>query len=215
MIHTVKYKSYDVRERPFRFDSYRLRHKNENWTGDRYALVFYNKDMNYVGRDDDARSTRIANEPERGWTWVPCVKNDEHAKGRLVNLLDNTRFPEDRCSGRRIHPKYGKNRGTFLSFGMSQSRKSRVQRAANDVHTRHNVNPNNAKHVDLYAALCNYVNTLVPYLFGTSDENQYTSCIVAKNSQCELHTDTGNIGPAVCMTLGNYSGGNLWVEEEQ
>jgi len=54
---------------------------------------------------------------------------------------------------------------------------------------------------------------LHPNLFGTTSSHQFQSCIVAKNSQCEWHTDKYNIGHACFTALGDYTGGELLVEE--
>lgn len=52
--------SHDLRRSLLVFDSWRLRHMNSPHTrGDRYAIVLYNKDMDYKGTDLDPKSTAL------------------------------------------------------------------------------------------------------------------------------------------------------------
>lgn len=211
-----EFERFDIREKLLQFDSQRLRHKNAPWKGDRYVLVFFNKDLNYADSDHHKRSVRIRNQPPQPHRWLPTLPQTpdvESAKQRLLQVLSQTSFLQDRCSGLRIHPKYGNKRGTFISFGLTQSRKNRTKRRAQGLHTRKNANQNNAKYRQLFDALCVYVNAVSEDVFGVSDKCRFTSCIVAKNSQCEWHTDSGNIGPAALMTLGSFRGGELLVEK--
>ena len=220
----VKHTAYDIRNRLLLFESQYMMHKNARWSGgNRYAIVFFNKDMDYsmnkrASQRKSPRSLRILNQPKQPTQWLrtqPATSPEVlQAKTHLLHVLNSIAFPEDRTSGLTPSSKYGKHRGTFISLGVTQSRKNRAKRAAQGMHTRKNVNQNNVKYERLYSALGAYVNTLTPRFFGTSDAHRYQGCIVAKNSQCEWHTDKGNIGPAVITALGTFTGGKLMVETE-
>lgn len=200
--------SVDVRHRLVRFDSQRLQHKNAPHTGTRYAIVLFNKDLNYAGSTEDARSNRIKADPPVHLSVVPTYPADQAA---FLEVLDATRFPQDRSTAGKPHSKYGETRGTFLSFGDTQSRKSRTARLEMGLTTRRSDNQNNTKYATLYQAFRTYMEVFAPGVFG----GVYTSCIIAKNSQCEWHCDTGNIGHASITALGPYKGGKLLVESDK
>ena len=202
------HQSYDVRHRLVRFDSQRLQHKNAPHTGTRYAIVMFNKDLNYAGSTEDARSNRIKAEPPVRLSVVPTFPADQAA---FLEVLDATRFPQDRSTSGKPHSKYGETRGTFLSFGETQSRKSRADRHFQGLDTRRSDSQNNTKYATLYQAFLTYMEVFAPGEFGGT----YTSCIIAKNSKCEWHCDTGNIGHASITALGPYEGGELLVESEK
>jgi len=222
--HPVQYHSYDIRDRLLLFESQDMMHKNANWTnGDRYAIVFFNKDMDYsmnkrVSKRKSPRSLKILNQPKQPTQWLTTqptnAKNVLQAKATLLKALRSIEFPEDRTSGLTPSSKYGKHRGTFISLGVTQSRKNRLIRAQQGLFTRKNANQNNKKYNTLYTTLRKYVNTLIPMFFGINDNYRYQGCIVAKNSQCEWHKDKGNIGPSVITALGTFQGGMLLGENK-
>jgi hypothetical protein len=214
---------HSIRNRLLKFDSQRIRHKNAPWTGDRYACVFYNKDLNYVGSKMCKRSNKLSRaKPSNELVWLSTTSSATttssavlDARARLLKILKVTRFPEDRTSGLTPSSKYGSKRGTFLAFGVTKSRKNRTLRMEHGMCTRKNINRNNTKYSELYSALSNYVNLLHPNLFGTKDSCEYHACIVAKNSQCEWHVDAGNVGPCVITALGDFRGGDLMVDMQR
>lgn len=220
----VEYTSYDIRDKLLLFESQDTRHKNATWTsGDRYAIVFFNKDMDYsmnkrASKRKSPRSFQILNQPKQPTQWLTTQPTTSKTvikkKAQLLKVLNSIEFPEDRTSGLTPSSKYGKNRGTFISLGVTQSRKNRLTRALQGLMTRKNVNQNNTRYKKLFVALSNYVNTLTPMFFGTTDKHRYQGCIVAKNSQCEWHTDKGNIGPSVITALGTFKGGKLLLEKK-
>jgi len=79
------------------------------------------------------------------------------------------------------------------------------------LHTRASWNPNNIKDNKLYYAFVAYINELSPNIFG--EKGMYSSCIIAKNSMCQWHTDKYNIGHATLTALGDYTGGELLMEK--
>ena len=210
------YDAYDIRHRLLQFDSQRLLHKNAPWQGTRYAIVFFNKDVNYRDDPRDKRSVKLQRAPPQPLTHLPTRRTPDvrAARHRLVTLLDRTRFPEDRTAAARPHSKYGDKRGTFLSFGVSQSRKPRATRRAQGLYTRRAMNRNNTLYGEVYKALLAYMEAFAPQTFGTHAKAKYQTCIVAKDSQCEWHRDTGNIGNGAITGLGAYTEGALWVERE-
>lgn len=211
---------HNIRNRLLQFDSQLIRHKNAPWTGERYACVFYNKDLNYADSDLCDRSNKLKRaRPTHRLHWIgtPPAQSAavRAARARLLDVLRATRFPEDRTSGLNPSSKYGTKRGTFLAFGVTKTRKNRLTRRQLGLLTRKHINVNNAKYPTLYNALCEYINLLHPDLFGTDDRCMYHACIVAKNSQCEWHVDAGNVGPCVITSLGNFRGGGLLVDMEK
>ena len=212
MSHTTK---HDIYHRLLRFDSYRIPHMNAPWVGDRYACVFYNKDLNYTGSNICTRSNHIKRIPPSDTIDVIDYKDTlvvQDARANFIEVLGRTRFPQDRTSGLSVSKKYGDTRGTFLSFGISKTRQSREKRHSQGLYTRKAHNINNIRHRELYEALCVYINAMVPGCFGVDDGNTYHACIVAKNSQCLMHKDKGNIGPCMITAVGNYEHGELVVE---
>jgi ketol-acid reductoisomerase len=62
-----------------------------------------------------------------------AVRQSEEAiekRAQLLKVLDQTKFTEDRSSGQRVHKKYGAERGRFVSFGLTQSRKGQASENA-------------------------------------------------------------------------------------
>ena len=215
MREVTEYASYDIRHRVLQADTRRLLHRNaRHHGGDRYVIVLFNKDLNYKGTALCARSTAIRAAPAlREPRYVPTREGAdvERARGALMGVLRRTRLPVDRCGDKAVnHPKYGAHRAHLLSFGISQSRKNRRVRALKGKHTRETANENNRKYVDLYAALCAYLDALAPNLFGPT--GVYHACIISKNSQCVWHTDKSNIGHASLTALGEFTGGELLIE---
>jgi hypothetical protein len=225
-----RYLTYDIKNKLLVFESQQLLHKNAPCTaggGDRYVCVFFNKDLDYASNKTQPqqrhcmRSHRILQQPPQRIAFLGGATHPTPARLRSIaskrralwEVLHVTRFPEDRTSGLKPSSKYGANRGTFISFGVTQSRKNRAARQRQGLYTRKNLNQNNTKQARLFRALAEYVNAIVPNLFGTDDHFAYHGCIVAKNSQCEWHHDAGNIGPAVITALGSFRGGKLHVED--
>lgn len=221
------YDAYNIKNKFLLFESSHLLHKNAPWTGDRYAIVFFNKDLSYVNSRQSKKCQRslrlLKQKKQQPITWVNPKQRLSTAdkrvirqkQKRLLQLLNETKFIEDRTSGVKPSSKYGDNRGEFFSFGVTKTRKNRKHRETQRLYTRKNINQNNTKYKAIYDALSDYVNTRVPDFFGTSDNSMFHMCIIAKNSQCEWHLDAGNVGPAVISALGDFSGGALWVEREQ
>lgn len=235
-------KSFDIHNRILQFDSQHVLHKNDTWKGDRYVCVFFNKEMNYKHSTRCKRSVRLRRiPPSNTFTWLtPPYPNEEpdqqcetikekamqhisgntvgrpssisHLRKHLLQVLQKTHFPEDRTSVFKPHSKYGDTRGTFISLGVTQSRKPRTLRKSRGLYTRKTHSPNNIKYRLLFQAVSEYVNAMHPHLFGTADHNKFHACIIAKNSRCEWHRDAGNVGPCAITGLGLYEGGDLLVE---
>lgn len=219
-----KYDTYNIKNKFLLFESSHLLHKNASWSGDRYAIVFFNKDLNYVNSrlsKKCQRSMRLLKQKRKQpitWLKTTTPVNErlvQQKRTRLLQFLKATKFLEDRTSGLKPSSKYGDNRGEFISFGVTKTRKNRKKREVHGIYTRKNINQNNTKYKSIYDALCKYVNTRIPNFFGTKDSCLFHMCIIAKNSQCEWHLDAGNVGPAVISALGNFSGGALCVERKQ
>ena len=212
------YDAHDVKHLLVQFDSQRLRHQNAEWKGTRYVVVFFNKDVNYRDAPVDRRTVRLKRQAQTPRPLCTLSVRDtalaREARAALVRTLDATHFPEDRTTSTRPHSKYGDQRGTFLSFGVSQSRKPRATRRAQGLLTRKSANQNNRKYAEVYAALGRYMDAFAPGVFGTTSASKYQTCIVAKDSRCEWHCDSGNIGPGAITGLGAYTGGALLVERE-
>jgi len=209
------FNSYDIKNKLLQAETSVLRHKNDTHSGDRYCIVLYNKNMNYKNSTCCTRSIAIQDHPyiNTNYMKVSDNKSVDTLRGELLDILDNTTFHKDRCTvsdSNAGHSKYGKNTGQFLSFGMTASRKSRETRADMGLYTRQSENMNNSKYSKLYTIFCEYINGLHPNIFGS--ESIYSSCIIAKNSQCQWHIDKFNIGTACLSCVGNYTGGNLLLE---
>ena len=211
---TLRYRTYDIRNRILEFDSGRILHKNAPWVGTRYVCVFYNKDLNYKGSNLCERSTRLLQKHPTPTQWVhtaPDTETLQYVRREFEREMDRTIFPEERVRGTSSSAKYGLRRGTFISFGITQSRGNRKNRSTRGLHTRKQTNDNNRKYAALYTALCRFTDLLKPGLFGTDDSNEYHACIIAKNSQCEWHTDADNLGGCAIMGVGKYGGGELMM----
>ena len=225
------YTPYDIREALVEFDSQRLLHRNEPWSGgDRYAVVFFNKDFNYVGERECARSCRLAEQPMRELHWLPrgdgggdaaAAAAVREAKDTLDAVCARTNFPRDSSyaytahSYAGAHSKYGGNDAWFVSLGWTVSREGKRDRLLRGERTKRRDNVNNQRFKALYQALLRYMHLVYPGVFGPTAAHRYTSCIVAKNSQCAWHRDNRNVGPAAIMAFGTYTrGGRLLVEDE-
>jgi len=218
MTMTFTHSSYDVRNKLLQAETATLRHKNAPHTGDRYVIVLYNKDLNYAGTDTCKRSCAIKTQQPVPIAYLNTNESlvVEQYRKELLSLLDETKIPKDRCSASTkhiTHSKYGTNEAHFLSFGVSASRKSRQVRAEAGITTRKSSNVNNTKYIRIYQTLCSYLECLHPLLFGESADHKFHACIVAKNSQCEWHTDKYNIGHACFTALGDYTGGEVLIED--
>jgi len=209
------YKSYDIKNKLLQAETSVLLHKNDTHSGDRYCIVLYNKNMNYKNSTCCKRSESILEHPYIDTNYMKVSDNEsvDMLRSELLDILNNTTFHKDRCTvgtSGAGHSKYGTNRGQFLSFGMTASRKSRKTRAEMGIHTRQSENQNNIKYSNLYNSFCKYINAVHQNLF--SDTGIYTCCIIAKNSQCNWHIDKHNIGSACLSGLGDYTGGHLLIE---
>ena len=207
----------DIKNRLLRFDSQRLPHKNAKSGGTRYVMVFFNKNMNYSsGQSIDERSTKLAQLGPQAIKYLTVRQTDEvlQKRAKLLERLEQTTFSEDRSSGLRLHSKYGAERGRFLSFGLTQSRKSQSTREADGLLTRQDENINNSTHLQLYGDLLDYMAWFAPGVFSEEADSMFNSCIIAKDSPCVWHRDKNNVGPAALTALGSFTGGELLVEKE-
>lgn len=229
----VSHTAYDLRNTLLIFDSWRLRHMNLPHTGGtRYALVLYNKNLDYVGTDCDARSVQLKRTAttKQDVVCVPVSVGDNkataNAQQALLAILRRTRFPVDTTNagtartgkGRNSYGsmKYGTNTARYLSFGAIASRKCRQKRAQNGLFSRRESNANNKRMSELYAAVLHYICCIGgPDLCGERPECRFHSFIVAKDSQCVWHYDYNNLGPAAITAVGDYTGGGeLLVETD-
>jgi hypothetical protein len=215
---------YDIRERPFVFESTLLYHANTpHALGTRYSVVMYNKDTRWASDKQpipkrthvfaDTKSD-LSNECDAYYLDQTDVNDLENVRSTLLHALTNTTFTNDRCSGGAPHSKYPDiQKSKFISFGNTLCRKSRAHQAAQGIDNRRGTNPNNAKHPTLFNALCAYLNTFQTGLFGVQEECAYTSLIITQNAMCRFHLDTSNFGNACILAFGDYSnGGELLVD---
>ena len=216
---TFPYSKYDIRNKLLRAETSTLRHKNALHTeGDRYVIVLYNKNLNYAGTQTCTRSCAIKAQSPVQTSYLLSKDSllvDQYRK-ELLSLLSETKFPKERSSAMSntiSHSKYGSNEAHVISFGISASRKSRQVRAEAGITTRKAVNTNNTKYLRLYQTLYAYLEAMHPTLFGFRADHKYHACIVAKNSQCEWHMDKHNIGHACFTALGDYTGGEVMIED--
>lgn len=212
----MHYKSYDIHNKIVQAETSTLRHKNAPHKGDRYCIVLYNKNLNYSNGDDCTRSSNIKKQEPTFTHMLPVFDTlpIQAYRSELLTVLNATNFPKDRCSALSktpAHSKYGTNTAHFISLGITASRKSRKERAEQGLLTRKSVNMNNIKYPKLYYAFSQYINELHPNIFG--ENAMYHACIIAKNSQCEWHVDKYNIGHASLTCVGDYTGGELMLEE--
>ena len=212
----MHHRTFDIRNKIIQAETSTLLHKNAPHKGDRYCIVLYNKNLSYVSGDECKRSTTIKKQEPITTHYLPVFDTlpvREYRK-ELLHVLSSTKFPKDRCSALSktvTHSKYGNNDAHFISLGITASRKNREERAEQGLLTRKSTNMNNFKYPKLYYAFHQYINELHPNLFG--EDAMYHACIIAKNSQCEWHTDKYNIGHAALTCVGDYEGGELLVEE--
>ncbi len=206
--------AYGIRHRVVRADTASWLHKNAPHTGTRYVIVLYNKDLNYKGSTECARSVAVRGaaaleRPE----YLKTREGEDVARARdnLLTVLERSTLPLDRCgNGAALHEKYASNPARLLSFGVSASRQSRAKRAARGLLTRATPNLNNVRYPAVYRALCAYLDALAPGLFAPDGE--YHACIVAKDAQCVWHRDKRNIGHAALTALGMFEGGVLLIQ---
>ena len=84
-----------------------------------------------------------------------------HARETLFDVLTRTQLPADRRSDQAVNnPSKYETKAHLLSFGISQSRKSRRERETQGVDTRATTNANNSAYPELYACLCAYLDAL-------------------------------------------------------
>jgi len=207
----ITYKTYDIRHRLLQFESTIYPHKNVPHIGDRYAMVFFNKPLNYTDTIDE-RTQMLQDAPNVCTQYLPTCENDKvrQARTHLLNVMSRVTFPCDRCGYKaKPHAKYGTTPGRFLSFGVTQSRKARKEREAQGLYNRASDNMNNDKYPELYDALNDYMSVYAPGVFGK--DAIYQSCIIAHNAQCEWHTDAGNVGHAAICTVGEYTRGDIMI----
>ena len=215
---------YDIHHKPLVFESQNLYHRNLVHTGDRYAIVLYNKNYTWASdRQPQAPRTKpFGTTKERlsigGDAYAldtpVSVKQLWRLEPELLEVLETTTFRPDRCRfGGKPHAKYvNSEQSRFLSFGLALSRKSRKAQLARGIYDRHSVNANNTRFPVLFDKLCTYLNTVHPNLFGLSDQFAFTSLIVARNAMCRFHLDADNRGPACIVGVGDFRGGNLLID---
>lgn len=203
---------FDIRERPLVFESTLLYHANTpHLSGTRYSVVLYNKDMRWAcdRAPQPKRTQPLSADTDIHYLDTSTVDTDENARSALLDALEQTTFYNDRCTNGNTHSKYPDlHHSKFISFGNTLCRKSRAHQASHGIANRQGVNPNNAKHPVLFEALCGYLNTFQPHLFGIDTSVfQYTSLIVTNNALCRFHLDNTNYGNACILALGDYTGG--------
>ncbi len=205
----TRYTAYDIRHNILQADTHRLLHMNAPHVGNRYCIVLYNKNLNYVGTTLCERSNEIMKQLPVETHYLQTVENEEIdcIRKEFVKVLGRTRFLQDRTTVSKPHSKYGNNYGYFISFGISATRKNRVGRS-----TRKAVNANNVRYKTLYKQFVKYVNTLHPGIFG--ENGMYHACIIAKNSMCQWHRDSTNIGHASLTAVGDFVDGALLIEDD-
>ena len=210
-------KSYNIHNKIIQSETSVRYHKNAPHTGDRYCIVLYNKNLSYANATERCkRSEMIKQQKPIDTHYLPVFDTPivNEYRLELLDVLKKTNFPADRCSAQSItpaHSKYGNNVGQFVSLGITASRKSQMERAEKGVFTRKSINTNNMKFPKLYYVFNRYINELHPNLFG--ENAMYHACIIAKNSKCEWHTDKHNIGHAALTCVGEYTGGELLIDE--
>jgi len=207
--------SYDIYQKPLVFESTQIYHKNSTHEGTRYCIVLFSKDFRWA----DTKSPRVhRTEPfatdKQGLAQAGDAYYLQSGTADVLPLLealDNTTFRPDRCSGKaNPHSKYvDRKNSTFLSFGLTLCRKSRLQQEMRGIPDRRGVNRHNTQHIHLFTQLCTYLNALHPKLFGLDDTFLYSSLIVAKNAMCRFHLDSTNKGSACILGVGDYTGGHL------
>lgn len=214
----MHYKSYDIHNKIIQAETSTLHHKNAQHIGDRYCIVLYNKSLSYKNDGNDCeRSKRIQKQEPCHTHYLPVFDTlpIQSYRNELLTVLKTTKFPKDRCTVHKDtagHSKYGTNTAHFISLGITASRKSQASRAEQGLLTKKSINMNNIKYPKLYYAFSQYINELHPNIFG--ENAMYHACIIAKNSQCEWHMDKHNIGHASLTCVGDYTGGELMVEEK-
>jgi hypothetical protein len=207
--------SYDIHEKVLVFESTQIYHKNAPHEGNRYSIVLFSKDFRWANtksprvQRNELFATDKEGLAESGDAYYLQTRNADVLP--LLAALDATTFRPDRCSGKaNPHSKYvDAENSTFLSFGLTLCRKSREQQALRGIPDRRGVNKHNTTHIHLFTALCDYLNTLHPRLFGLDNTYMYSSLIVAKNALCRFHLDSLNKGNACILGIGDYTGGEL------
>jgi hypothetical protein len=207
------YDTHDIKHTLLEFESSELLHRNDPWEGERYVIVFFNKDVNYKGEYTDERSMRLQRQPLQPTRLLDVQQGQEVQVQRdaLLHELERTTFSPDRVNSGKAHSKYGENTALNISLGNTLSRSKGVggQRV-----NKRSEGKNNTKYKDLYAKFREYMGAFAPGVF-TGEDAKYDMCIIAKDSQCVWHKDTNNIGPAALTALGDFTGGELLVEKEK
>jgi len=192
---------YDIHHKPLVFESQNLYHRNLVHTGDRYAIVLFNKDYKWASdRQPQAPRTKpFGTTKERlsigGDAYAldtpVSVKQLWRLEPELLEVLETTTFRPDRCRfGGKPHSKYvNSEQSRFLSFGLALSRKTRKAQLKRGIRDRHSINANNTRYPVLFDKLCTYLNTVYPNLFGLTDQYAFTSLIVARNAMCRSNVD--------------------------
>lgn len=191
---------FDLNGRFVRFDGKRLLHRNDAHEGDRYVIVLYNPDFSYHDtfmRLAHDRTETIRHKPIP----PPHVVAESTEQAPLLAALQAERRWVSRSS--RAHLKYGANDSHTLTFGLRRSRR------AFDGGDKAEPCTANKTHATLLAALGTYLRGA---LGDVADE--YAAWFVARNSACQWHLDSNNVGDSIITTVGNYTGGELLIQPQ-
>lgn len=138
----------------------------------------------------------------------------EETKSKLLQCLNNTSFPKNtgraNVSGRdeeltarySINYKYGKKimgnpcQSITLGFIRPRHKKKTDPRELSCI---------TLKRKELYELVKQYIHELNP-------EFEYTTICVNKDLVCQKHKDGGNSGSSLIIGLGDYEGGNLFLD---
>ena len=192
--------TYDAQENAILFDGSRWYHKNTEWEGDRYVLVYFNIDFSQHDRwrglhgpdhqTEDARALPPLTQPvctPINTSSAECVELRRH----LLDEIGRVEFMS------RPQLKYEK-KSEILLFGeciQPYHAKGRHPCKANE------------NYPALHALLLQYVDFIMQKPVSTA----YSTILLAKNSQCTWHLDKQNVSSSILTAIGPFTGGKLRV----
>ena len=180
----------------------------------RVSLAYINKDMNYAGQTYCKHSAALHQQEVKAPTYIGEMKKGPKLD-KLMKRLNTPKYSKGLpvSDQNPIPPKLDGKKGQMLVFGLKQSRESQEEREANGMMVKRVDAPANRLHPQLYKELKEASDESFGELFfGTTSKHKYRTLVVQYNVLTVEHVDSGNLGDAVLVALGEFEGGDILIK---
>jgi hypothetical protein len=180
----------------------------------RWSLAFINKDMNYTGQTYCKHSVELHKQEVEAPAYIQ-MNTGGPKLAQLMKTLDTAKYSKDFpvSDQNPIPPKLDGKKGQMLVFGLKQSRESQEERGETGQMTKFEKAPANLQHVKLFSDLkAMSEESFGTGFFGITSKHKYRTLVLQYNVLTFEHKDSGNLGDAVLVALGEFEGGEILIK---